>query len=614
MDQNLPILGEHEKRDNTTGAPTEYSPSAEEKSAIKLVESKFEKAKAHRKKYDGDWMMFYKMFRGKQWQEQRPSYRHSEVINMIFQSIQSTVPIQTDARPRIEFIPTEPSDRELSEILNEVCQSDWESKNWLMQLTEMVYDANFFGAGFCSMEYDVDGDYGAGEICYYSKDPFTIYPDPNAVDVNKKGRYFVEAEAIDVEVLKREFPRVAKFIKPDLIDLARADRTELDQIRYKSPVDNKTIVDGSSPYDSLHKEQALKITLWILPDDFDEERKDEKDDLGQVVKTEYVQKLKYPKGRKIVVAGGILCEDAHNPYEDGKFPYARLVNYILPREFWGISEVEQLASPQKIFNKLLSFALDVLTLMGNPIWVVDNTSGIDTDNLVNRPGLVIEKEPNSEVRREEGVQLQPYVLQLVDRMRDWFDGVSGRTEVSQGIAPGGVTAASAISSLQEAAQTRLRLKSRCLDACLQDSGQLYLSRVFQFCTVPKIYRLTNNQNTQKYFRFHVEKNEQGQQIARVQQYSEGPDGQSIPGEIKDYQIQGKFDVRVSTGSSLPFAKAEKFGQAKEMFQLGVIDEEELLKAADYPNWEAVLERVQAKRAQQAQMAQASKAQGAPPAA
>lgn len=598
-EQNIPVLQEHQSVEANTTSPTGYTPSADEKKAIALVERLFQKAKAHRKRYDESWPDYYKMFRGKQWKEQRPSYRHSEVINMIFQSIQSTVPIQTDARPKIEFLPQDPADREFADIMNEVCQADWESKNWLMTLTEVIYDSNFYGAGLSGCDFDHEANLGVGDISYESEDPLHCYPDPNAQDVNKKSRFFILAKPVDLAEMKRQYPEKGKFVKSDVMDLVRDNKHDLDETHYKSPIDNKTVIEGSSPYDLGQKDQALKITCYLLSDDYDEEKKEEIDPVtGQVVKTEFIQKLKYPRGRKICVAGGVVLEDDHNPFEDGKFPYSRLLNYVLPREFWGISEVEQLQSPQKIFNKLISFALDVLTLMGNPIWVVDNDSGIDTDNLVNRPGLVVEKNKGSEARREEGVQLQPYVLQMADMVRGWFDGVSGANDVTRGVRPEGVTAASAISSLQEAAQTRLRLKSRNLDAYLQDFGQQYLSRVLQYRTAPQIYRLTNNENAQKYFRFYVKNDEAGNKYAVVQPFNQDPaTGKLLEGTPNEYQLRGQLDVRVGTGSSLPFAKDDKFNQAERMFNMGVIDDEELLKTSDWPNWQAVLERVNAKKAQ-----------------
>ena len=615
-EQNVPVLSEHEGRNAGSTNPSGYTPSPEEKKAIKLVQRLFEKAKKHRSKYDEHWLDYYKMFRGKQWKEQRPSYRHAEVINFIFQNIQSQIPILTDSRPRFDFLPQEPSDIEFAKILSQVSESDWEQNNWLLKLAENLYDSHFYGAALASMEYDARKKMGLGAICYGVSDPMYCFPDPNATDVNERSEYFIYAEPVDIEILKKEYPDKKDFIKPDLIDLIQGEKTDLDQVRFKSPVDNKTIIEGTSAYEANYRNQALKITAWLKDDDFEDVEKTRPLEDGSEEKY-YEQRLKYPNGRKICIASGVLLDDGPNPYDDGLFPYARLVNYVLPREFWGISEVEQLSSPQKIFNKLVSYALDVLVLMGNPIWKVGTGSGVDTDNLFNRPGLIIEAEDISQVQREEGVQLQPYVLQLIDRMQDWFQEVGGRTDVTQGVNPSGVTAASAISSLQEAAQTRIRQKSRNLDAFLQNLGQLYKNRVFQFYSAPRIVRLTNKDDSQKYFKLHIERIEQPEggysRKATVRGYTMGEDGRYTEDlEAREYLLRGDFDVKVSTGSSLPFAKAEKASMAFKMMEAGAIDELELLKAVDWPNAEGVYQEVQARQKQRAMDKMQMEAQAAAP--
>jgi hypothetical protein len=633
-ESQTPFLGEHQAPEQETAKAgnSTYSPSIEERQAIKLVNSLFDKAKRHRKKYDENWLEYYKFFRGKQWKEQRPTYRHSEVINFIFQAIQSVVPILTDTRPRFEFYPQEPQDTELAKILTDVSASDWERGNWLLKLCENLYDSHIVGAAFGEMCFDPKARLGLGQIDFDTGDPFYCFPDPKAHDINdKRGRFFIYAEPEDIETLRREYPEHRDHFKGDLIDLIQGDKTDLDQVRYKSPVDPKTVVEGGSAYEAGHRNQALKITCYLQSDEFVEIEKERRGDDGsallgpdgQPIKY-FEQRLKYPNGRRIIVAGGVLVEDGPNPYEDGLIPYARLVNYILPREFWGMSEVEQLKSPQKIFNKLVSYALDVLTLMGNPIWKVGTNSGVDTDNLFNRPGLIVECDDITQVQREEGVALQPYVLQLIDRMAQWFDSISGANDVTRGVRPEGITAASAITSLQEAAQTRIRQKSRNLDAYLQSLGQLYKNRVFQFYSAPRIFRLTNDQNVTQYFKFHIE-NRPGmdeatgepdgttQKIATVRPFTQTEQGGYLESpDAREFLIRGDFDVKVSTGSSLPFAKAEKANLAFKLKEAGALDELELLKAVEYPNAEGVWEAVKARQMEMMQAQAAAQPPSMPP--
>ena len=579
IDEHAPRQ-EGDKKDSN-----EYTASAEEKNVIKRVRKWFDEAKEHRSKYDHKWLDYYKFFRGRQWKDSRPSYRHSEVVNFIFQAIQASVPIITDKQPRVEFLPQEPQDRVLSDILNEIKNNDWEAQNWLHTITEVLYDAHIYGIGYAKIEYDASLNFGLGGNVFESVDPFYCFPDPSARDVNQNGDYFIHAEPMDLSKIKKKWPKKAKHIKPDLLDVIKGDRTDLSQMRFKSPTDNKTYVETDTGGQSMGRDQALVITCYYKDESFDEKETEEG----------YEQKLKYPRGRKTVIVGNIVLEDVENPYEDGQFPYLRLQNYILPREFFGISEVEQLESPQKTFNMLVSYTLDVLTLMGNPIWIVDENSGVDVDNIYNRPGLIIEKHPGTEVRRESGVQLQPFVINVIDRMQSWFNEVSGSTDVSSGAQPGSVRTGNAIQALQDAAQTRLRLKSRLLDGFLSQLSYFYISRVFQFYTVPRVFKVIKNDAVPSFFKFTAEPSEDGlKKIAKVRSLQENENGEITVSQEKEFLTSARFDIKSSTGSGLPFAKSEKANLAFNLYDRQIIDAEEVLKAVDYPNKDAVLERMRQK--------------------
>ena len=594
---------------------TGYSPTDSEKSAIALVEKCFADAKRHRSTYDTKWAENYNFFRGKQWTERRPTYRHSEVLNYIFTEVLNVVVLLTDNRPTIEILPEDPTDYEFAEILNNVIKYKWDSKNWNYTLAECIIDAAIYGTAISHVPWKQELERGLGDFAFESKDLFYFFPDPFARSAinDEFCDYTVTAEPVKVSSLKAKYPDKADFIKSDVGDLSAQDREFLDEIKYKSPTDNRVRSESTTQHSS-RPNQVIELTLYIKSEDMEEEELDGGlDELTGLRKKLYQTKKKYPNGRKIVVANGVLLEDNENPYEDGKFPYARLVDTGLPREFWGVGEVDQLKSPQRIVNKLISYVLDVLTIMGNPIWVVDTTAQVDTDNVTNQPGLVIEKSPGGEVRRESGVGLQPFVMETLQFMANNVMQKLGSTaEVSKGVSPTDNASGYAIAQLQEAAQTKIRGKSRNVEVFLKDNGDLFVSRILQNYTVPRIIRLTSNAESAKYFKFAMNEveDETGEvkKVAEVQEYTVDPmTNQYIEGPVRQIPLKSSLDVRVNVGSSLPFAKIENKAMAEKLYDKKIIDTEEFLTQIEYPYKEKVLERLR----KQAQMMMAMPPQGDP---
>lgn len=593
--------------------------SDEECALVKKTMDTFYRLKNYRKRYDRRWMDYYRLMRGNQWDYRRPKWKNSEVVNLIWQTIQSQIPLQTDVRPRFSFLAKEPSDVQFAQILDSIAESDFENQNWLKVVFEILWDSWIYGTSYSSTHYDQEADYGLGAATWQSEDPFACYPHPDANDINdQESECFFYASPIATDKLKRAFPDRAEYIKPDIFDRIKKERTELKTFTMSYFSSDKQLAEGhfgSSDSGQDDVERTMVIEAYYKPIDVEEEVEEEEKE-GEEKETEgteeekpkkYVYKKKYPNGRHIVIANNMILHDGPLPYDDNLFPFAKLNNYILPREFFGVSEIEALESPQIVFNKLLSFSLDSLALTGNPIWIIDSNSEVDTDNLANIPGAVVEKNPGSEVRRESGVSLNPSFFSMLDRLVGWFNTVAGQSEFSQGDAPGGVTAASAIEQLIRASRQRVRQKQRNLDLFMKEAGRLYMNRVFQYYTVPKIFRITNSDGSQMFRKFRMEKDEQGNRVAVYSDYQETPRGM-IEGKEDKLILKGNLDIRVTTGSELPFDVADNERKALALFDRGIIDAEEVLTRIEYPNKEKVLQRM-SQMMQQAQAQAGAQQQG-----
>lgn len=580
--------------------PPAPNQSEEEIQSVRLVEKLLSESKRARQGVDQKWMEFYRFFRGKQWKDKRPSYRHSEVLNYIFSEVQNVLVLMTDNRPRIEILPEDPTDVEFANILSEILTSKWDVNEWANVVAEAILDGSIYGTAIGCVPYKPELLDGLGDFAFESEDPFHCFPDPNAKSkINDEYcNYFITAVPTDVANVKREYPDKADLIKPDLSDMSTSsfDPYDTTEMRLKSPIDNRVLIETYRPNQAGKPNQVLKVTCYLKSyENIEEVVGEETDPTTGLTKQLYQSKKKYPNGRKIVVANGVLLSDDENPYINGKFPYAKFVDNMLPREFWGQGDVEQLKSPQEIVNKIMSYALDVLILMGNPIWVVDTEAMVETTNLTNQPGLIVEKTKGSEVRRESGVQLQPFVLQMFDLMTERVMGKLGSTaDVSKGIAPSPNSSGYAIEQLQEAAQTKIRGKARNLEAFLKEVGDLMVDRILQFYSTPRIVRLTNNQNASKYFKFSVEDvaDESGdvKRVATISDYQETPMGmqEAAPRQV---ELKSKLDIRISVGSSLPYAKQVRTANGFKLYEMGIIDAEELLEQIDYPNRDRIVEKL-----------------------
>ena len=310
--------------------------------------------------------------------------------------------------------------------------------------------------------------------------------------------------------------------------------------------------------------------------------------------------------KKIVLANDTVLEEGPSPFNHNRFPIVHFVDYAVGWEYWASGEVQHVEKLQMEINKRRGMMIDILKFTSMPMLVVDPTSGVDYENLVSRPGLVIPAIGGGQaVSWLPPPRVPGELFAMNDRDKADFDTILGNVDVLQGKRPTGIEAASAIEALTEAANTRMRLKVRYLEAALRQVGRLVVSMIQQFYNTQRIIRVTGRDGEELLdaaIDFVMVNNPEGL----------GEDGQLTLENI--IPEDSEFDVRIGAGSTLPVSRATRFTQAMQLFQVRAIDQTELLKHAAWPRFEEVIARMRMEQMQQMQMMQQAQMgeEGAPP--
>lgn len=172
---------------------------------------------------------------------------------------------------------------------------------------------------------------------------------------------------------------------------------------------------------------------------------------------------KHAQGRTIYTAGKqVLYElDAlplplkglRHPLPVKMYPYR-----FVPKRLWPKGLIEETISPQRELNRGLGNLAELFRLFRSPKRWVDKSWKLSPDAITTQPDEIVEgtfggANPTQWV--EQPPNLPAWVSQYAEVQRNELRHTAGQHEVSEGMVPSGVSAASAISLLQNAENVRL---------------------------------------------------------------------------------------------------------------------------------------------------------------
>lgn len=431
----------------------------QEKALASDIAQKFKDAMLAKESITAAWMEYLNAWNNSLYEDQSvPSYRSNQNSNFIFSTIESMRPIMFDGHPQFDAIPVTLEAMQFAGDVNQVMDYEWDRTRMQQKMIANSIYTLCVGTSIIMLTQEtgtLPGDDKDGNVKPVPVNPFNLFPDPLATNI-EDAEYLIYATYVHENLLKKMYPDKAEGISGG-------------SIQYSELVNSRD--EGSSI-----KNQVLVLEMWSR--DYTTIESEEEADGVTVKKVSQ----KYPLGRVTVVAPdlNIVLKDEANPYQSGRFPFFLFKDIDVPFKFWGEGDVKWLLSPQQSINDLSNQIIDNARHTANAAWVIDKNAGIPLGTLTNRPGLVIRKNPGSSVDRISPPSMPMYVSEKINSLKGDIEVISGVHDVTRGQTPTGIESGSAIQALQEAAQTRIRLKIQIMDCSIGELGTEWFERIKQF--------------------------------------------------------------------------------------------------------------------------------------
>jgi type II secretory pathway pseudopilin PulG len=555
----------------------------------RMLDAMYDESNGDRQKEETAWDLNTAYALGDQWRSPRASGLYQATDNMIWRVQQQTAALLTDTKPNVEITsrPNSENWEQINRELRKSVEAVWFLNDLDRSLVRNVYDLYNTGNAYLKCYWDPFKQWGTGDIGIARISPRYVWRDPNG-DSLENSEYILYRMPISLwEIRRRYDPVKAVQVTPDATLSSFTDSPSRHWFPLPRPRRKKKANQSAIP--------KAWIEEWWIKDPA----------------TDATGKLMYPAGRVITRAGHVKLFDGANPYWDPwPGPWIDFTVNQLEDSAYGEPDTTQMRVLQDAINLMVSLIIDNARFITNGVWIMDEEAlaPAERKKLMSKPGAVIAKRPGRELRRDTGQSLPGQVIEVLNMLKGDLQFVSGIQDSGYGQKPKGITAAAAIESLQMATQATIRLKAREIEAGLVRLGQRIVARIFQHYTDQRVMDYLGSNGI-----VPITWDPSILRATKLDDDQKLEEADRMPNLTDDDRrdLLKQFRVRISPASSLALSKERRWAQEMALFGAGLIDAMAVLTAIDYPDKDAVLQRMAA-AAQERTSAGARAAQGPRP--
>ena len=479
-----------------------------------------------------------------------PKWRVRIVINEIRRTVRKEISRLTAQKPNAFVIPssTEDADVFAAQAGEQIWDSLWRRLTFNKTLRQAIFWQATCGNGFLKSYWDstkvdpgyqpimdpneppqegmegspdAEPDQPPGDICIEVVTPFHIFvPDLFASDIEMQP-YVIHAQVRNNSWIKQNFG------------------FDPSSNSYENVDEGMQSAMGINRNDDK-KNQTTILEIWVKPG--------------------YIPEL--PKGGMFTLVGSNIVQGFdHWPYDHGQYPFTK-IDAVPTGKFYTSSVVEDLIPIQKELNRSRGQLIEAKNRMAKPQLAVEEGS-VDPKKMTTEPGQVITYKTGFNPPQPIPLQGIPsYVSDEISRLYTDISDLSGQHEVSNGSTPPGVTAATAISFLQEQDESLIAGHYTSVEEAIEKVASQCLNYVKMYWDEPRTIKVVGIEST-----FDVQ-------------------------TFKGADLRDNNDIRVEAGSALPTSRAAKQAFIMDLMKMGFIPPDKGLEILEIGGLNRLYESIQ----------------------
>lgn len=625
--------------------------------SVKLNEDLYRKYKGVQEEWARSALENENFFLGKQWTASEindlEARRQSPiVVNVVLPAVEQAVALLTTNRPRFSTTAREDSDIKVGKLFADILTYVWDISYGSVELKQVIKDYYVKGRGCMLAYFDPYGDNNKGEIMIKRIDPLEVYPDPNSRDIFcRDAAHILISQVYTEDEIARLYP---SFDFEGAISTTTDDYREVQEYTHKKyrVIDRYTkgrvfeyhIYDGELQEEKVFNQEELmewaESPAIVQTSQQGEEYlwTDAQVEQGMMLLQqvgEIFHLVQNPETGEPMPAPGEEGEGAipgstiqlqvvkkMNLIEAGIIPLREIVNNRVSRclsigekLYWegivegveeypivffmnrhkdspyAISDVEVVKDLQKYVNKIRSLIVAHASNSTN-VKILVNRGSVDKSQFESewsKAGTAV-----LEVDMELGVPQVVQIPQLPNELykneadaRKDIQEILGIYAMMQGDTSQAPNTYKGTIALDEYGQRRIRSKKDDIEASLNYMARVLIGMIQKYYTEYKAIRVIRPNNIEETVEINVPVDDLG----------------GIVNKINDVTL-GRYDAVVVSGSMLPSNRWAQFEYYVQMYQLGLIDQTEVLKKTEVVDIEGVLQRFDMIRQLQQQLGQA----------